>query len=185
MIRTRINRISVAALAAIGPSGTPARAIDGTWTGPGAEWTTGMNWSSTPAVPDSQRTPTALTISSSASINTIQFDAGAPDYFFTNSNNALFAILGTGVVNNSANSPSFINNSFLGFFNSNFAGRVHRAVPPNKTRQAALRRRVATRDQARRLPHHCPQDGRADKFSIAVVCSPTIRALNAPPQAKS
>src|SRR5262249_22740665 len=41
------------------------------------------------------------------------------------------------------------------------AGRVHRAVPPNQNRQAAVRQPMAARDQARWLPHHCPQERRA------------------------
>src|SRR5947199_6959824 len=33
-----------------------AQAVDGTWQGPGAEWTTGTNWSSSPTVPDGTAT---------------------------------------------------------------------------------------------------------------------------------
>jgi hypothetical protein len=35
---------------------TSAHATDGTWQGPGAEWTAGTNWSSTPTVPDNTAT---------------------------------------------------------------------------------------------------------------------------------
>src|ERR1035437_212976 len=88
-----------------------ARATDGTWTGLDSEWTTGTNWSSTPTVPDNTATftnnsaPTAVTIGGSASINTIQFNTGAPAYTFTI--NGAFNINGAGIVDNSANAPSF------------------------------------------------------------------------------
>ena len=46
-----LGSVCIGALAMLGP-GT-AHAVDGTWTGPGGEWTTGTNWSSpTPTVPD-------------------------------------------------------------------------------------------------------------------------------------
>ena len=48
-----LGSVCIGALAMMGP-GT-AHAVDGTWTGPGAEWTTGTNWSSLPTpntVPD-------------------------------------------------------------------------------------------------------------------------------------
>src|SRR5262245_40960179 len=37
------------------------------------------------------------------------------------------------------------------------AGRVHRALPPHEGRHTAVRRPVDSRNQARWLPHHCPQ----------------------------
>ena len=78
-----------------------AYAVDGTWTAPApgpAEWTTGTNWSSAPSVPDNTATFTnngaapSVTISNSASINTIQFTAAAPAYSFTVQNGATFTI---------------------------------------------------------------------------------------------
>jgi len=92
-----------------------AHATDGTWDGPGAEWTTGTNWSSTPTVPDGTATftgnaPTALTISNSTSINTIQFNTGAPAYTFAlggAGGSPVFTIAGTGIVNNSSFAPTF------------------------------------------------------------------------------
>jgi autotransporter-associated beta strand protein/T5SS/PEP-CTERM-associated repeat protein len=89
-----------------------AHAVDATWAGPGGEWTTGANWSSAPTVPDNKATftnnsaPTAVTISSSASINTLQFTAAAPAYSFTVQNAATFTI-NSGTVNASAFTPSF------------------------------------------------------------------------------
>jgi hypothetical protein len=94
------------ALATLGP--TAGYATDGTWTGPGNEWTTGTNWSSTPTVPDNTATftnngaPTSVTIAIPAAINTIQFTAAAPTYSFTNFNSGTITINGAGIVNNSA-----------------------------------------------------------------------------------
>ncbi len=92
-------------------SGT-AYAVDATWDGPGAEWTTGTNWSSSPTVPDGTATftnngaPTSVTISNNASIGTLQFDAAAPAYSFTVRNAATFTI-NTDVVNDSAFTHGF------------------------------------------------------------------------------
>ena len=49
-----LGSVCIGALAMLGP-GT-AHAVDGTWTGPGGEWTTGTNWSSSPTVPDGTAT---------------------------------------------------------------------------------------------------------------------------------
>ncbi len=94
----------------------PALAADGVWVGPGSEWTTGTNWSSSPVVPDGTATftnngaPTALTISSSTSIDTMEFTAAAPAYSFMVTNGASFAINGT--VNSSSPSlPNFAVNA--------------------------------------------------------------------------
>ena len=123
---------ALAVLLAIGASVTPARAVDGTWTGGVAplpnEWTQGTNWSSTPTVPDNTAiftnngAPGSLTISSPASINTIQIDAGSFGFTNTATANLGFAILGAGIVNNSNISPGFFNNGFINFFNSSAAG---------------------------------------------------------------
>jgi autotransporter-associated beta strand protein len=116
-------------LLAIGAGVTPACAIDAVWTGPGTEWTVGTNW--TPqTIPDNTAiftnngAPALLTISSPASINTIQIDAGTAGFGFTNTAtaNLAFAILGAGIVNNSNSSPDFTNNGFINFFNSSAAG---------------------------------------------------------------
>ena len=65
-----------------------------------------------------------MTISSSTSINTIQFTTLAPAYSFTNSNFAVFGINGAGIVNNSAFAPSFTNTLAFIFFNSGTAGNA-------------------------------------------------------------
>ena len=89
-----------------------ADAQDGTWQGPGNQWTTGANWSSTPTVPTGVATftnngaPTSVAISGTASINTLNFTAAAPAYSFAIGNGATFTITG-GTTNASASFPSF------------------------------------------------------------------------------
>jgi autotransporter-associated beta strand protein len=121
--------VSLAALATVAPY--PAHAVDGTWSGPGAEWTDGTNWSSTPNVPDDTATftnnaaPTSVTISNDASINTIQFTTGAPAFDFTTSGTGItFKVNSTGIVNNSAFAPSFTNNDNLNFNGGSSAGNA-------------------------------------------------------------
>src|SRR5215471_5897544 len=118
--------VSLAALASLTPV---AHAVDGTWTGPAAEWTDGTNWN--PDVPDNKATftnngaPTSVTISDDASINTIQFTAGAPAFNFTTSGTGItFDVNGAGIVNNSTFAPSFINNDNLNFNNASSAGNA-------------------------------------------------------------
>ena len=104
-----------------------AHAADGTWAGPGTQWTTGTNWSSSPTVPDGTATftsngaPTAVSVGT-ASIGTIQFDAVAPAYTF--SVFGTFNITGTGIVNDFSNAPSFTNSEVLQFNNSSTAGNA-------------------------------------------------------------
>ena len=107
-----------------------AHATDGTWTGvTNAEWTLGTNWTSTPLVPDNTakfdtNTRTSVTISSSTSINTIEFTASAPAYSFTINPVVIFSINGAGIVNSSAFAPSFTNDNALVFFNSGTAANA-------------------------------------------------------------
>ena len=111
---------------------TSARATDGTWQGPGAEWTTGTNWSSNPTVPDNTATftnngaPTSLTISASTSINTMLFTSGAPAYSFTLGGSTAFTIAGVGIVNASSNAPNFFVGpvTTLSFTNGSTAGNA-------------------------------------------------------------
>jgi autotransporter-associated beta strand protein len=111
-----------------------AQAIDGTWTGPGTEWTTGTNWSSSPSVPDGTATftnngaPTSVTITNfspnEVTIGTMQFTAGAPTYSFTKAGTFPFTITGAGIVNNSSNAQRFVN-AFMNFLNSSTAGNAN------------------------------------------------------------
>jgi len=127
----RVALLAGVSLAALATLASVAHAVDGTWTGPAAEWTDGTNWSSTPDVPDNAATftnngaPTSVTISDDASINTIQFTAGAPAFNFTTSGTGItFDVNGTGIVNNSAFAPSFTNNDNLNFNNASSAGNA-------------------------------------------------------------
>jgi hypothetical protein len=123
--RALLGGVWLGALAMLAPDA--AHAVDGTWQGPGNQWTTGTNWSSSPDVPDGTATftnngaPTSVTISNTTSVGTIQFTAGAPAYSFA-VNLALFEINGAGVVNNSAAAPSFTNNGAMTFTNASSAG---------------------------------------------------------------
>src|SRR5215468_5211907 len=123
--------VSFAALATLAPV---AHAVDGIWTGGGApvpnEWIQDNNWSLA-TVPDNTATftnngaPTSVTVSDDASINTIQFTAGAPAFnFITSGTGITFDINGAGIVNNSAFAPSFTNNDNLNFNNTSSAGNA-------------------------------------------------------------
>src|SRR5262249_16762200 len=104
-----LGSVWLGALAILTPN--TAHAVDGTWTGPGAEWTVGTNWTSIPSntVPDNIA-PTSVTISNSGSINTIEFTATAPAYSFTVQNGAVFTITG-GISNSSSFAPAFTVNA--------------------------------------------------------------------------
>jgi hypothetical protein len=99
------------------------RAQDATWTGStSGDWNTNGNWSpaSVPtgtATFDNTGLTQALTVSANASISTIALSAGAPAYSYTINPGVAFAILGAGIVNNSSNVPTFINNGSLIFSN--------------------------------------------------------------------
>src|SRR5262245_29049548 len=101
-----------AGLAFVASSRVGLAQVDGTWVGPGAQWTTGTNWTSSPTVPDRTATfanngaPTAVTISVSTSIDTMEFAAAAPAYSFTATNGASFTINNT-ISNSSPSLPNF------------------------------------------------------------------------------
>src|SRR4029077_3524072 len=88
----------LAALFSMALAAGVAHAQDATWQGPGNEWTTGTNWSSSPTVPTGTATftnngaPTSVTISNTTSINTLNFTTTAPAYTFTVGNAATFTI---------------------------------------------------------------------------------------------
>src|SRR5262245_29977106 len=128
----RVALLAGVSLIALAPGAVYAQ-VDGTWTGPGTEWTEGTNWSSSPDVPENAATftnnsaPTSVTISGPADINTIQFTAAAPAYSFTISS----AFSTAGIVNSSAFAPTFIiNNSGVVSFdidggsNTTFSGTI-------------------------------------------------------------
>jgi T5SS/PEP-CTERM-associated repeat protein len=88
--RSRARLRIAALLAGVSLSAVAAHAQDATWTppsGPSADWNTGSNW--TPGtVPTNTAffgaaNATTVTFTSSASINTLQFNPGAPLYTFS------------------------------------------------------------------------------------------------------
>jgi autotransporter-associated beta strand protein/T5SS/PEP-CTERM-associated repeat protein len=86
-----------------------------TWTGPGGEWTTAGNWNpatvpTNTAAFTNNGAPTAVTISNSTSINTMEFAPVAPAYSFTVTNGASFAI-NTAIDNSSPSLPNFAVNA--------------------------------------------------------------------------
>jgi len=120
--------------ASLGLGASAARAQSATWAGPGADWDTTANWS--PAgVPTATAiftgaTPTSITFSAAATtINTIQFNAGAPAYTFTFDFANTFNVTGTGVNNNSSNAPTFtgtgVSSGTINFENSSTAGNAN------------------------------------------------------------
>jgi autotransporter-associated beta strand protein len=127
--------------ASLGLGASAAHAQSATWAGPGADWDTTANWS--PAgVPTATAiftgaTPTSITFSAAAtSIGTMQFNAGAPAYTFTQQlqppgcvicTPQSLTINGTGVVNNSSNAPTFVDNGggTINFLNSATAGNAN------------------------------------------------------------
>ena len=150
-----------------------AAAVDGVWNGPGAEWTTGSNWSSTPAVPDNKATftsngaPTSVTISNDASINIMQFNAAAPAYTFAVGNLATLTITG-GIVNGSAFAPIIINTSGGTVF-VNGSSAANASIVNN---QAAAR--LSPMPAARPTPA-------SSTISSASRCSPMPAARATPP----
>ena len=126
--------------ASFGLGASPAHAQSATWAGPGADWDTGANW--LPAgVPTATAifagaTPTSITFSAAAtSIGTMQFNAGAPGYTFTQQLQPPSCVIctpqsltinGTGIVNNSSNAPTFIDKlgGTINFVNSATAGNA-------------------------------------------------------------
>jgi autotransporter-associated beta strand protein len=113
---------------------TPGQAQSATWAGPGADWDTGTNWSTT-TVPTNTATfagaaPTSLTFSTATtSIATMQFNAGAPAYTFSLGAANTFNVTGTGVSNSSSNAPTFIGTGLfsgtINFQNASTAGNAN------------------------------------------------------------
>src|SRR3981081_3793462 len=100
-------------------------AIDGTWTGPGNEWTDGTNWSSNPSPPDGTGTftnngaPAAVGVSGLVNIGVVTFTGAAPAYTITIDD--FFLVNGAGVTNNSAHAQTFNVNGSLLFQNGSSA----------------------------------------------------------------
>src|SRR5262249_16906254 len=114
LVRGRRYRLAVLLGAASVAIPGSALAQAGTWTGPGNEWTTGTNWSPatvpTTIATFTNGTPTAVNISSNASIDTMQFNAGALAYSFAVQGGATFTI-NSNIANLSSFQPGFTVNS--------------------------------------------------------------------------
>lgn len=106
-----------------------AHAQDGTWTPGSSDWNTASNWTPSTAVPSGiatfgSSTVNTVTFSSSASVGTLQFNAGAPAYSFNLEASNFFNISGAGIVDNSSNAVTFTtsNGGELQFQMSSTAG---------------------------------------------------------------
>jgi autotransporter-associated beta strand protein len=107
----------------------PANGQDATWrlNPVNQNWTTPLNWDP-PTLPAGtavfdQSTITSLTFPNTATIGTIQFNAGAPAYNFTLTGSNL-NINGAGIVNNSSNRPTFSTFRVLVFRGTSKAGNA-------------------------------------------------------------
>ena len=111
--RSHSARLRAALLASSALIAAPAAAQDATWlAAPGsADFNTAANW--TPATVPSgvasfgASNTTSLTFSGSRNLDTFQFNGGAPAYTFTLGSPFTIHLNGDGVVNNSANAPTF------------------------------------------------------------------------------
>ena len=97
--------------ASLGSVGVYAQ--NGTWNGPGNSWNSAANWLPNTAVPTGIATFGAASITaitaSAASVNTLQFNSGAPAYSLAINTivSSGFIITGTGIANSSSNAPTF------------------------------------------------------------------------------
>jgi outer membrane autotransporter protein len=125
----RPKHLVVSLLAWVSLGADVAHAQDATWLlNPGTgDWNTAGNWTpvtvpSNTAIFGASNTVSLTFSASPTSINTIQFNAGAPGYTFNVT--GTLDINGTGIVNNSSNTPSFLLNGTLNFFNSSTSGNA-------------------------------------------------------------
>src|SRR5262249_22225127 len=92
---------------------------------PGNNWNTDANWSPAGVPTDTAifaaAVPDTVIVSANASINTIQFDAGAAGYLILIGTTTTFDLNGSGIVNNSGSSQSLANNHVLNFNNASSA----------------------------------------------------------------
>ncbi|MBX9641128.1 MAG: autotransporter-associated beta strand repeat-containing protein, partial [Mycobacteriaceae bacterium] len=110
----------------------PVQAQLSIWNGPGADWNNAANWSA--GVPDpgetalfNGATPKAVAVAGAGvDIATIQFDPHAPPGYTFAINSTSFALTGAGVVNNSAQAPTFNISAFafLDFYGAASAGNA-------------------------------------------------------------
>ena len=112
---------------------TRAQAQIQTWSSNPAssDWNTAGNWTS--GIPNSQSATavfdasatTSVTLSAGVSLDTLQFNVGAPQYTI-NTNGKPLAFFGAGIVNNSSAAQSINNASLaqMNFYNSSSAGNI-------------------------------------------------------------
>src|SRR4051794_36404271 len=121
-----------ASLVAIGIASPSAYAQDATWNfAPGSsDYNTPTNWTPTAAPIGPSGTAsfgasgtTSLTFSTGTTVDTFQFNSGAPAYTFGLNGNFL-EFTGAGIVNNSSNAPTINAFGFLQFDNSATAGNA-------------------------------------------------------------
>ncbi|MEA2819129.1 MAG: hypothetical protein QOJ86_1133, partial [Bradyrhizobium sp.] len=119
-------------LGAIGLVATSAQAQDATWNfSPGsADYNTPTNWTPTaaPIGPSGiasfgASNTTSLTLSTGTTVDTFQFNAGAPAYTF-GLNGHFLEFTGTGILNNSSNAPTISAVGLLQFDNTATAGNA-------------------------------------------------------------
>jgi autotransporter-associated beta strand protein len=119
-------------LVAISLSATTAQAQDATWNfAPGsADYNTPTNWTPTAAPIGPSGTAsfgasgtTSLTFSTGTTVDTFQFNSGAPAYTF-GLNGHFLEFTGNGIVNNSSNAPTINASGLLQFDNTATAGNA-------------------------------------------------------------
>ena len=114
-------------LVAISLSATTAQAQDATWSPGTSDFNTDANW--TPATTPTGTASfggagtTSLTLSTGTTIDTFQFNPGAPAYTF-DLNGHFLEFTGNGIVNNSANAPTINAFGLLQFDNTATAGNA-------------------------------------------------------------
>ncbi|WP_454620908.1 autotransporter domain-containing protein [Bradyrhizobium cenepequi] len=133
--RSTASRLALAAGSValfMGLNAETVRAQDATWTGPGTTWSDPANWS-TGSVPTgvatfSGATPTNILVFAgpASNVDAIQFTSGAAAYSFLFGPlaNTQLNINGTGIIDNSANIPTFtvLATSQINFNNGSSAG---------------------------------------------------------------
>jgi autotransporter-associated beta strand protein len=109
-------------------TGLAVHAQDGTWSPGSGDWNTPSNWTPSTEVPTGVASfgsapVTTLIFSSSASVDTLQFNSGAPAYSLNLASANTFSLTGLGIVNNSSNAVTFTtsNGGALQFLNSSTA----------------------------------------------------------------
>jgi autotransporter-associated beta strand protein len=104
----------------------PAPALDAVWlVNPSSgDWNTGTNWSTSPSAPVNAgdtatfdtSTQTSLSLSSNVTVESITFQPGASAFTIATTGNVVLTVQGTGIVNNSGDTQTIINDVLLNEF---------------------------------------------------------------------